>query len=518
MGSPVADRPRLPTILILSLCCFCIYCVTLTESKLGYEGETIGQAKGFLFGEDSVEGRAGLLAVAFYIPFVAADEFCRRFDLFQSFHGLLPNFALPLLMTMTVALLFLAVLEFASRRASIAVAMVFAFATMAFPYSKMGMESALTFSTTLALWGFLRELHRPGRGGYVILASGLAAILLTKVQGPLVILLFGLVVAKGIARRNLSMPPGRTLLAMGLIFLVAGAVFVWGNEVRYGRWFFSTSYDFARETAAPQSYIANLAGFFLSPGKSLFLFNPPLLLCPFLIAPLCRRHRWYLDLLLLIVLPQILFHAYFRTWADETWGPRRLLNLIPILILPLAALLEQDLWTRRIRRGCLLIAVAAGVLMQLLAVSMNYASYIWTLQPHGLGSQRNLVWSAELSSLRFQTRILASSISRWMGRGSLPYPVQAEFPPDAMYHPWNRPDASWERPRSPRTIDLDLSPYDRHFDFWWSARAARDPHWLRWNNKSPYLLSLFLSLGLGCAGLLARQFFRPAPQPAASSS
>ena len=103
MRSPVADRPNFSTVLILSLCCFCIYCVTLTESHLGYEGETIAQARSFLFGEGSAEGRAGLLAVAFYIPFVAADDFCWRFDLFQSFQGFLPNFALPLLMALTVA-------------------------------------------------------------------------------------------------------------------------------------------------------------------------------------------------------------------------------------------------------------------------------------------------------------------------------------------------------------------------------------------------------------------------------
>ena len=106
--------------------------------------------------------------------------------------------------------------------------------------------------------------------------------------------------------------------------------------------------------------------------------------------------------------------------------------------------------------------------MQLLAVSMNYASYIRTLQPRGLGSQETIVWNPTTTAYRFQARLLASSVSRWMDRGSLTFRAENE------YLPWNAPDEVQPPTieidpdeESPPATEMDLSKFDEHLDFWW---------------------------------------------------
>ena len=152
--SPLAaNRPKFLTALLLFLGCFCLYSVTMTNSRLGYEAETIKQAQGFIHGIAKIEGKAGLLDIAFYVPFVFVDNWIRETGIFWSFHGLVPNFALPFEMALTVALVFLTAVEIWPRRRAAAVAAVFAFGTMAWPYAKIGADTTLTFATALAFWG-----------------------------------------------------------------------------------------------------------------------------------------------------------------------------------------------------------------------------------------------------------------------------------------------------------------------------------------------------------------------------
>lgn len=454
-----------------------------------------------------MEGRAGLLDVAFYIPFVFVDEAIRSAGVLPSYQGLIPNFALTWFMALTAVFVFLAAREIFTERASVGVSLIFAFATMAWPYSKMGMELSLTLTTALAMWGFLRELRRPGEG-YVIFALGLAAMLLTKVQAPIVILLFVLLAARRIAKGEMQPPSRKTIVSILVIGAAGIGLFLFGNELRYGRLLLSTSYNPSWEAIAPSphDYFLHLLGYIVSPGKSLFLMNPPLILLFFCVLPFCKLHRWYWDVLLLFIIPQILFHAYFRTWADETWGPRRLVNLLPFAVLPMGYILESESWRTPVRLWIFRSVIAAGLAMQMLAVSMNYASYIYSLIPFGLGTQRNIVWNLSLSQPVFQGQLLASCLGHWIGRDSLRLVVpkgEASFEPEDSL-PWNAPSqAEVVTARGIRNnFILNLARYDDHLDFWWVMKAVRKTEWVWWRDSYLYLVILFAVAGLLSFGLL----------------
>jgi hypothetical protein len=496
-------RRRLPAGVLLFALALSVYALTLTESHLGYEGETIAQARGAwkrLTGasQTQVFGRAGLLDVAFYLPFVAVDEWIQARGAFVSFHNFTPNFALPLVMALAALVVYVTSRELWSWRPALAVAATFAFGTMAWPYAKLGMESTLTLATAVAVWGLIREIRAPGRSGYLLMALGAGAMLLTKVQAPLVVVLLAATVGWLLLRRSLPRLPSPGVgLAALLVFAAFVAAFLWGNQWRYGRWLLPTSYGFTAEVEPPRDYFWNLAGFFISPGKSLFAFNPPLLLAAALAPTFIARRHWFGGALTFFVLPQIIFHAYFRTWADEVWGPRRLMNLLPILVLPIGVLFEPGPWPRWVKRPALALAFGLGVVMQLLAASMNYASYSWALRPSGSASQENLVWNPQTTQYGFQARLLQSAVERWRTGRSLQFVIEPE------YLDWNRPD------EPPATTAIDLSPFDASLDFWWSQRAARDPRWMRFDNKSLYLLSALVTITLGALTCILIDLARP---------
>ncbi|GEM_PF-2820464 len=520
MGSlPDADRSAKPppasaarvfagsALLFLTACS--LYCLTLTENDLGYEAETQRQARSFLNRERPIHGRAGLLDVVLYVPFVALDQYCSRRGWFPSFEGFTSNFALPFQSALIALIVFWTAIEVWRFRTGLALAMVYAWATMAWPYSKMGMETGLTFATAIAFWGLVREAEHPDRGGYLLLALGLALMLLTKVHGPLVVLMFIVSVLMMWRAWQLRRPGALESITVASLLVLGVCLYFWGNVVHHERWLFNPSYGFADELRAPRSYFWNALGLLISPGKGLVFYNPPLLLGLLGFGRFIRWRRWYLWPLGLVVLPQILFHAYFRTWADETWGPRRLLNLLPVLILPVGVVFEGVPVGRMTRRMLNWGLIGAGVTLQLLAVSMNYAAYTRALTPAGLASEQNFAWNPGLTHYRFQAWLFASSVSRWRGEGSLALTIGPE------YLDWNAP------PEPPPSIRLDLSPFDERLDVWWAARAARDPQWLRSDNKSVYLLAgmIFLGLvGLLGLGLCLRERAAPvAPPPVAES-
>jgi len=153
------------------------------------------------------------------------------------------------------------------------------------------------------------------------------------------------------------------------------------NRVRWGG-FFASAYDLS---ASPFSELplVGLWGLFLSPGKSLFLYSPPLVLAFVGLPRLWRAHRQLLLLLVLTVAPVVLLYARFLYWGgDYAWGPRYLVFAIPALMIPVATLVQVGLvWaSTRVRRRLLIAALsgvfALGLFVQLLGNAFHWDHFI----------------------------------------------------------------------------------------------------------------------------------------------
>ena len=117
-------------------------------------------------------------------------------------------------------------------------------------------------------------------------------------------------------------------------------------------------------------------GLTISSGKGLLWYSPPIILAIVGWWPFWRR--WHAEALLClgIVLAHFAFYGRIFAWhGDGSWGPRYLMVMLPFAILPLVALLE-GLRRRPIRLTLVSTVVAAGIVVQLLGVLVNFDWYI----------------------------------------------------------------------------------------------------------------------------------------------
>jgi Dolichyl-phosphate-mannose-protein mannosyltransferase len=120
-----------------------------------------------------------------------------------------------------------------------------------------------------------------------------------------------------------------------------------------------------------------LWGLFFSPGKSVFLYNPPLVLAAAFLPRLARRNAAFVVALIAAFVPPLLVNARFAHWdGDWAWGPRYLTFAVPAFCVPLALAVEAALAARAAHRR-ILGALLAGLLAAGVAVQVIGAAFHW---------------------------------------------------------------------------------------------------------------------------------------------
>jgi 4-amino-4-deoxy-L-arabinose transferase-like glycosyltransferase len=145
----------------------------------------------------------------------------------------------------------------------------------------------------------------------------------------------------------------------------------------------------------PGGVVTGLIGLLLSPGKSLFVYSPPLLLALYGWWRLGRARRQVALAVAAMVIPFVVLHASVRNWAgDWGWGPRYMTSVVPLLMLgltPIVALAVDH--GHRSWRQALLVVAAVGIAFQTLALAANWHfRYAYLAQTGGL-ALREMTWS-----------------------------------------------------------------------------------------------------------------------------
>jgi hypothetical protein len=121
----------------------------------------------------------------------------------------------------------------------------------------------------------------------------------------------------------------------------------------------------------------------LSPGKSLFLYAPPLVLAVAGAVAFARRHRW--SGLLFFAVPAV-YLAVFASkgvWHGGGWGPRYLVPALPFLACLALPVVERARATRAVHlRAVLAMLLAGGVMVQLLGVAKHPNLYPIMFRDH----------------------------------------------------------------------------------------------------------------------------------------
>jgi hypothetical protein len=258
-----------------------------------------------------------------------------------------------------VALTLLARVLGANWRRSAGVALVVAISTpllvlTSTGYSELGVAVGLTCGLIgVQLTGRSESWHGPALTG---IGAGIA--LLFRTDSALLVaapLLVG-VVLNSPRRRAAAV----AVFGAGAALLVA----IWAayNSVRFGApW--RLGYETGR--AFNHSELLGLAGLLVSPSHGLITCAPVVLVAAFGARPAWRRfHVLALVGALVLALRLVLYARWWGWYGGGGWGPRLLVPAMPILVLPLLALLDSPAARRRVLVAAAVTVTVASVWIQ----------------------------------------------------------------------------------------------------------------------------------------------------------
>ena len=271
---------------------------------------------------------------------------------------------LPVLATaLTGGLVFLTARRLGySRGIAIAGGLLYGLATIAWVYTRdLWSEPLSGLFLSLAFYTGLRYRQGLAHGWIVLSAISLGLLVLAKTVNILLVPLFFLYAFDWIR------PAKRSWLDMALFVGIVGlAIALVGgyNWARFGN-ALDSGYDPDEIFSTP--VWAGGGGLLLSPYKGLLWYNPVLLLAIWGAVDLWKRHRREVGLILAILLAHaIVFGAWWNWWGGESWGPRFLVPVLPLVILLVSPLLASGR-VRWLVVGIATLSVAAQVISVLAA-------------------------------------------------------------------------------------------------------------------------------------------------------
>lgn len=275
-----------------------------------------------------------------------------------------------------------------SRAVRAALPLAWAFSTLAFNYARYEYNKALAgLLLILAFYAWLRFNRMPRWRNALGLgcAMGMLAALRLEMAAVLPAFALGMVWMRRRTENFIRLAVIAAVpAAAGILFVIVYNAMYWGAGLGGG---YEGSFSLNPGEA--------LAGFLFSPGKSVFLFNPILLLLPLALRPFIQtqpRER-AVPLLLGLGLLVSVYAFWGNWWGGWGYGPRHLVPLLPLACVPLAALLDgggRPVWTAF---GALALA---GFAVQLVGAAIDFNDVIYNLMLNGI-AEHQLIWNAWLN-------------------------------------------------------------------------------------------------------------------------
>jgi hypothetical protein len=281
----------------------------------------------------------------------------------------------PLVTALTAWVLFRLLLELgASLSRAVIIALTFAFGTLAWHYStSIFSEPLVGLGITAAVY-CLHRYQRDARGRWLLAAGSATALTLLARFDSLVLVVapvalyavFQVVRARPSSRDRLA-----ALFGFGAPVAAVLALNLWYDWLRYGN-VFTVGSSKALEGGFSTPLGTGLYGLLLSPGDGLLVYVPVLLASAISLRGFIRQARPIALLLLSLLALRLLFYARWSFWDGRDWGPRFLIPLLPVLLLPLICLPAR----RWMRIGAAALA-AVGIGVELLGQLVPYDTIVW---------------------------------------------------------------------------------------------------------------------------------------------
>ncbi len=353
---------------------------------------------------------------------------------------------------------------------AMALSLSYGLATMAWPYAKnwysepsVTMLVLLTFDAGIRIGNVWSR--RDGWSGGVAFALAVLFRITTLIWLPAFLLLF---IGPGTGNRRAR---AAAILIPALLAVALTGIY---NIARFGS---PLSFGYP-EAHWDSPIVLGLIGLLGSAGKGLFYYNPPLMLG---LAGLvlwfsaARGRRVEGATVLALATLTLGYVAPYRFWTGGwNWGPRFLLPLIPMMLLPAGALLE--LARSRLVPALWVASCVLGVLVNLPAVLVDHSRYLISASEHDpAGYYDRSIWEPAHSPIVRQWPMVAEVWSLWRTQHAALAHAARRFPVDARGLAAREEFLRWNLP-----------------DFWqahWSVLAL--PMWLPWVASVVCLAALF---------------------------
>lgn len=325
----------------------------------------------------------------------------------------MPAALMPVLLVTATALGFWRLLEWgfaAAPPARLAASSLLVFATMLLPYSRSLTDVVAT--GCWITWGAACAARATARGERVFAALAglfLGCALLTRVPAIVAIAPIAIwMIAASPRERRVPLAAAAAIAAMPCV-----AALLWFNAVRTGSPIVSPAMlpQYLSTQPGSGNLAAGVMGLLVSPGKSLFLFAPVMLIAAAGLPRMLRDARAAAVMVMAVFALFVAAHGSLAGWpGDWAWGPRYFVFVIPLLFLPVVFALQGP-HTRRARAaGAAIIAVSIGV--QAVAVTIDWHQQYQLMWIDGRLSQG--YWRAD-NQLTDAVRAAAGNVARMAG-------------------------------------------------------------------------------------------------------
>ncbi len=320
------------------------------------------------------------------------------------------------------------------RRAAAMASLGFAFATMQWVYAHIAFDvTANALAILVAVWCVVRS--RGVAPHWWLLAGGTALGLAVTIRTDTLLLVpfLSIPVIDGIwhVRSRVREPVSRCL-AWAMPVAAGAGLNGWYNWFRFGSVF--DNGHLHDPLLRPTTPVVNgLAGQLVSPGKGMLLFSPFALVALAGWPSFIRRQRSLAIALALAIVANLVAHARLADWSGaEAWGSRHTMQILALLVLPAAYLLDHLRGSpatvtgpaqqrHRLALGGIGLVALSGIAVQLTAVGADYLP-VGHLQsvthpPHNGAEWQEANWQPADSQIWLGAAALGRSLD-----GQAPYP------------------------------------------------------------------------------------------------
>jgi len=278
-----------------------------------------------------------------------------------------------------------------TKRTAFIVTVFYALGTLAWPQAKQPFDHPVEMLFVLLAVFYVHRYAEDGRTGSLLLSSAsLGYAFLTRASAvlalpPIFVFLY--------CSRSGEVIPKKRIVAVlkdcavySLVFLLFVIIQLWYNFARFGS-IFETGMTLMAQKAGIDFFtgtrlFTGLSGFLISPGKGFFFYSPIAVLIFFSLKGFYKRQRGLTFCIMGITVSYLIFLSKNLYWhGDWAWGPRYLLVITPLLMLPIADLVQNKFHREhKFIRYAIIGLFFVSIVVQVIGVSVDYQRYFMTLQ------------------------------------------------------------------------------------------------------------------------------------------